>query len=227
MVKRSALSACFAIAAVVVASNLLASTFVPPARHSAGSAAVLGAATAASLGAAPAFADEIGDAAKNLASASYPFLKEVNWGSGLALTNPGKASAAEWTKAIAKAIDMGAAMDSSLLKAGVQAHHAAIGGMNANGVTSQVQYEQILAAVGRMVASVPEAKTMAVYNEFGKLVDPAVPKYLMGTVNEADAKAAYKAFLDFQNVVKMHPIAAKKCCCSIEASDRRRCWQAR
>merc|ERR1711959_813906 len=59
------------------------------------------------------------------------------------------------------------------------------------------------------VASVPEDKVMAVYNEFGKLVDPAVPKYLMGTVNEADAAKAYNAFMEFKDVVKAHPITAK------------------
>merc|ERR1712078_701975 len=138
------------------------------------------------MGAAPAFADPIGDAARKLASASYPLLKDVDWNSRLSLTNPGKASAADWTKAIAKAIDMGAAMDSELLKAGVMAHHKAIGSMDAKLVTSQADYEGVLAALGRMIASVPEAKVMAVYNEFGKLVDPAVPKYLMGSVNEAD-----------------------------------------
>jgi len=133
----------------------------------------------------------------------------VNWKSGLALTNPGKATPAEWTKAIAKAIDMGAAMDSTLLRAGVGAHHQAIASMKGDLVTSQADYEKILAAIGRMVASVPEEKTMAVYNEFGKLVDPAVPKFLMGQVDAEDAMAAYTAFLDFQNVVKANPITAK------------------
>merc|ERR1719437_260382 len=118
MMKRSALSFCFAIGATLLASNLLTSTFVPPARSSAGSAAMLGAATAASMGAAPAFADAIGDAAKDFAAASYPFVKEVNWNSGLFNVNPGKASAAQWTKAIGKAIDRGAAMDGNLVKAG-------------------------------------------------------------------------------------------------------------
>merc|ERR1719327_262014 len=195
MAKRSAISACFGIVAIYCASRVL--TFVPPARRSAPAAAgAIGAfGAAATMGAAPAFADEIGDAAKKLASASYPFLKEVDWNSGLALTNPGKASAAEWTKAIAKAIDMGAAMDSGLLQAGANAHHDAIGSMDAKGVTSLDKYENVIAALGRMIASVPEDKVMAVYNDFGKLVDPAVPKYLMGTVKEADAQAAYKALL--------------------------------
>jgi len=211
MTKRSALTVFLASGAILLAaSNLLTSTFVPPARHSPASAAMLGAATAASLGAAPAFADEIGEAAKQLASASYPFLKDINWNSPLALENPGKASAAEWTKAIAKAIDMGAAMDPALLKLGVQAHHQAIGSMDSKLVASPAEYEKILAAIGRMVASVPEAKTMAVYDAFGSLVDPAVPKYLMATVDQADAAAAYAAFLKFKDVVKAHPITFAK-----------------
>merc|ERR1711982_23320 len=154
---------------------------------------------------APVFADEIGDAAKKLSSAAYPFLKDVDWSSGLALTKPGSASAAEWTKAIAKAIDMGAAMDSKLLKAGVQAHHKAIGSAG-SGVTSQADFEAINAALGRMIASVPEEKTMDVYNAFSAVVSPDVPKFLTSTVKEADAKAAYAALMDFKDVVKAHPI---------------------
>merc|ERR1719197_1706429 len=157
------------------------------------------------MGAAPAFADEIGDAAKKLSSAAYPLLKDVDWNSGLALTKPGSASAADFTKAIGKAIDMGAAMDSNLLKAGVEAHHKAIGSAD-SGVTSQADFEAINAALGRMIASVPESKTMEVYNSFSKVVSPDVPKYLMSTVKEADAKAAYAALMDFKDVVKAHPI---------------------
>merc|ERR1719436_599690 len=79
------------------------------------------------LSATPAFADEIGDAAKKLSEASYPFLKDIDWTSTLALAKPGSASAGEWVKAIDTAIVMGAAMDSSLLKKAVDAHHKAIG----------------------------------------------------------------------------------------------------
>merc|ERR1712066_120934 len=49
-------------------------------------------------------------------------------------------------------------------------------------------------------------KTMAVYDAFKSLVSPDVPKYLMSTVKEADAKAAYAALMDFKDVVKAHPI---------------------
>jgi hypothetical protein len=64
----------------------------------------------------------------------------------------------------------------------------------------------ILAAIGRMIASVPESMTMDVYNSVGGLVDPKVPAYLMSTVKEQDAKAAYEALIEFSNVVKAHPI---------------------
>merc|ERR1719510_60304 len=49
---------------------------------------------------------------------------------------------------------------------------------------------------------------MDVYNSFAALVDPQVPPYLMSTVKEADAKAAYNALIDFTNVVKANPITA-------------------
>merc|ERR1712084_63357 len=126
-------------------------------------------------------------------------------GSGLALTKPGSASAADFTKAIATAIDMGAAMDSKLLKAGVEAHHKAIGSAGSGG-TSQADFEAINAALGRMIASVPESKTMAVYDAFSKVVSSDVPPYLMSTVNEADAKKAYAALMEFKDVVKANPI---------------------
>merc|ERR1712241_664173 len=57
-----------------------------------------------------------------------------------------------------------------------------------------------------MIASVPESKTMDVYNAFSALVDKGVPPYLMSTVNEADAKAAYAALMGFKDVVKANPI---------------------
>merc|ERR1712187_720002 len=50
--------------------------------------------------------------------------------------------------------------------------------------------------------------TMDVYNSVSALVDSSVPAYLMSTVKEADAKAAYAALGDFAGVVKAHPITA-------------------
>merc|ERR1712039_649526 len=121
--------------------------------------------------------------------------------------NPGSADAVAWAKAVGKMIDMGAAMDSKLLKAGADVHHSAIQGLPANGVCSEAQLTAINAAIGRLVASVPESMTMDVYNSVGALVDPKVPPYLMSTVKEADAKAAYDALVEFTKVVKANPIA--------------------
>merc|ERR1712039_386056 len=104
------------------------------------------------------------------------------------------------------AIDMGAAMDSKLLKAGVEAHHKAIGSAGLGGLTSQADFQAVNAALGRMIASVPESKTMAVYDAFSKVVSKDVPPYLMSTVNEADAKNAYAALMEFKDVVKANPI---------------------
>merc|ERR1739848_696625 len=159
-------------------------TFVPPVQKAAPAVAA-----ATMMGGSPVFADAIGDAAKELSKDAYPFLKEIDWTSGLSLTNPGSGSPTDWAKAVGTAIDMGAAMDPKLLKAGVEAHHKAIGSAG-NGVTSQADFEAINAALGRMIASVPESKVMAVYNAFGNLVSPDVAPYLMSTVKEADTKAA-------------------------------------
>merc|ERR1711982_294511 len=102
---------------------------------------------------------------------------------------------------------MGAAMDSELLKKGVMAHHKAIGSTSeANPVLSKADFEAINAALGRMIASVPESQVMDVYNSFSGLVSGDVPDYLMSTVKEADAKAAYSALMEFKDVVKAHPI---------------------
>merc|ERR1712014_27590 len=101
---------------------------------------------------------------------------------------------------------MGAAMDSKLLKAGVEAHHKAIGSAGPGGLTSQADFQAVNAALGRMIASVPESKTMAVYDAFSKVVSSDVPPYLMSTVKEADAKKAYAALMEFKDVVKANPI---------------------
>merc|ERR1719415_426047 len=133
-------------------------------------------------------------------------MKEVPWNSGLYGLNPGKADAASVTKAIGKMIAMGAAMDSKLLAAGADAHHKAIQGLPANGVCSESQLTAINAAIGRMIASVPESMTMDVYNSVSTIVDPQVPAYLMSTVKEGEARNAYNALVDFANVVKANPI---------------------
>jgi len=196
------------LGALGAAALYRSTVFVPPPSVKSTQAAQLSTAAcaAALFGAENAHADAIGDAAAKLSKAAYPFMKEVPWNSYLYSTNPGSKDAVAWTKAIGKMIDMGAAMDTKLLKAGADAHHAAIGGLPASGVCSEAQLTAINAAIGRMIASVPESKTMDVYNSVSALVDSRVPAYLMSTVKEADAKAAYAALVDFASVVKANPI---------------------
>merc|ERR1719355_114839 len=105
---------------------------------------------------------------------------------------------------------LGAAMDPELVKKGAMAHHKAIGAVTeASPTLSKADFEAVNAALGRMIASVPESQTMGVYDAVAKLVPAEVPKYLMSTVNEADAKKAYEAFLTFKDVVKANPITPK------------------
>ena len=60
--------------------------------------------------AAPAFADEICDAAKLPPSASYPSLKKIDWSSDVCNGRPGNGSAVDWLKAVDKVFVMGATL---------------------------------------------------------------------------------------------------------------------
>merc|ERR1712157_26533 len=146
--------------------------------------------------------DKIGDAAKKLSDASYPFLKEVDWTSDLYIKPLPGASASQALKAVDKAIVMGSAMDGNLLKAAADAHHKAITSVDAKGVTSAADYEAVNAGIGRIVASAGTQKTMDVYNAFAGLLNPAVPNKMFSMVNPLDANAAAKAFYEFKDVVK-------------------------
>merc|ERR1712151_729907 len=165
--------------------------------------------SAAVLGATPALADPIGDAAKKLADASYPFAKGVDWNSGIYLQPPGQFQPLEALKAIDEMIVLGSQADPKLLKAAAEAHHKAIGSVGGvNGVTSKADWEAVNAALGRVFASVPESSVMDVYSAVSGITDSGVPAYLKSTVNGADADKAYSAFLEFKDVVKSNQVAS-------------------
>jgi len=194
---------------LVAGSTLLRKTaFVPPAQ-STKPAAAAAAGAAAVLGASPAFADEIGDAAKKLGEASYSFAKEVDWNNALYLQAPGAFKPFEALKASDKMIVLGAQADPKLLKAAAVAHHKAIGSISGqNGVTSAADWEAVNAALGRVFASVPESTVMDVYNSVSAITDAKVPEYLKSLVNGADAEKAYAGFLEFKDVVKKNQVAS-------------------
>merc|ERR1719336_391817 len=130
------------------------------------------------------------------------FLKEIDWTSDVYGKLP-TASPAEVLKAIDSMLKMGAAMDPAALKAGVLAHSTAISHVDSKLVTPLADYTAINAAIGHMVASAGNSKTMDVYNAIAKFnLGKDVGPYMMSKVNQGDAEAAYKAFLEFKDVVK-------------------------
>ncbi|CAL1131076.1 unnamed protein product [Cladocopium goreaui] len=192
-------------------------TFVPGPRH----AAPVAAAAASMMMAPAAFADEIGDAAKKLGDASYSFAKEVDWNNGIFLQAPGKFQPLEALKAIDKMIEMGAAADPKLLKEAAEAHHKAIGSSSGpNGVTSRADWDAVNAALGRVIASVPKAKVMAVYDSVKAITDPGVPAYMKSLVNGPDAEKAYQGFLDFKDVVEKNQVATASAPAVVPSGDK-------
>merc|ERR1712032_200387 len=98
--------------------------------------------------------DSVGAAASKLAAASYPFAKSVDWNSDLFVKPVPGASPKDVLGAVDKMIVMGASMDGKLLKEAAEAHHKAIG---------SVDWEAVNAALGKVIASVPESQVMDVY----------------------------------------------------------------
>jgi len=185
-------------AAAVAALCKLQGAFVPaPGR---GMQLSTAAGAAAMLGAAPAYADKIDDAAKKLSIDSYDFLKKIDWNSDIYGKLP-SSSPPVVLDAIKPVLAMGAAMDSAALKKGVLAHVKAIGSVDGKGVTSLEDYTAINAAIGHMVASVPAWKTLDVYGAFSTIFPKEGQDYLAGLYGP-EAEKAYKAFLEFKDVVK-------------------------
>merc|ERR1719271_1281011 len=147
--------------------------------------------------------DAVGAAAGKLSSASYPFIQDVDWTSDVYLKPLPGVSAKEALTAIDKMIVMGGSMDGKLLKEAAEAHHKAIGSIDAKGVTSAGDYEAVNAALGKLIASVPQSQVMDVYNAFAKILPPVVGNFNYATFNKgADAIAAHKALITFSDAVK-------------------------
>merc|ERR1712071_602533 len=81
-------------------------------------------------------------------------------------------------------------------------------GSAAGKVTSRADWDAVNAALGRVIASVPESTVMDVYNSVSSITDPGVPGYLKSLVNGADAEKAYAAFLQFKDVVKSSQVSS-------------------
>lgn len=153
---------------------------------------------------APVRADDIDEAAHVLAEKAYPFLKEIPWSSEVFAKHP-YASNLDVLKGLEKVFLIGAEIDRNELKKGALAHSKAIASMDAKGVCSLADFDAICAALGHMLASVPEKTIMDGYSAFvtnANWEKDEVPQYLMGLVNAADAQEAYQALMAFKDVVK-------------------------
>merc|ERR1711985_89972 len=191
--------------ALVTIRHICQPTFVPPpAQRVVPAASAVAAMTAFG---APAMADNIDSAAKKFAAASYPFLKGIDWNSPIYSGPLPGADNIGMLKAVDSALVMGAAMDGKLLQEAVMAHHKAIGSAGGKGVTSQADYEKVLATLGKAIASVSESTVLDTFNAYKALIGqpgefPLALKYLQSTVNPADAYAAGAGFLEFADAVK-------------------------
>merc|ERR1711862_1048088 len=113
----------------------------------------MGAALSGKLGA-------IDGAAGKLSSAAYPLIKDIDWTSPLSLTPLPGVSPNQMLKAIDKALVMGASMDGKVLQEAAEAHHKALGSMDAKLVTSAADFQAVNAALGKVIASVPTSQVM-------------------------------------------------------------------
>jgi len=146
--------------------------------------------------------DAIGKAAEMFFTASYSFLKSVDWLSPIYFKPlPGVLAQAS-LKAINKALVMGSDMDRNLLKAVAEAYHKALGNVDAKGVTSAADDEALNAALGRVIASVPASKVMDVYNSFSAIVGSQIPSNMLSLADPVAANVVAKAFYEFKDVVK-------------------------
>eukprot|EP00438_Fugacium_kawagutii_P011202 Skav235782 [mRNA] locus=scaffold3426:44131:45117:- [translate_table: standard] len=76
------------------------------------------------------------------------------------------------------------------------------------------------AALGRVVASVPKAKVMAVYDSVKDITDPKVPAYMKSLVNGPDAEKAYQAFLEFKDVVAKNQVTTASAPAVVPSGDK-------
>ena len=87
-------------------------------------------------------------------------------------------------------------------------------------MTSRADWDAVNAALGRVIASVPKAKVMAVYDSVKAITDPGVPAYMKSLVNGPDAEKAYQGFLEFKDVVEKNQVATASAPAVVPSGDK-------
>merc|ERR1712179_855018 len=141
-------------------------------------------------------------AAAKLSAASYPFIKDVDWTSDIYATPLPGVTPVQMLKAIDKALVVGASMDGKLLKEAAEAHHKALNSMDSKLVTTEADYTAVNAALGKLIASVPQSQVLDVFNALQSVTPGTVPNNMLKAFNFADAQAAFTSFWQFKDVVR-------------------------
>jgi len=170
--------------------------------------------TSARIGAAyklqaPVYTDKLGAAAKELADASYPMLKKINWESAPVLTKWLGSSSQTWdpvkiSAAVGSALKASAAMDPKLILQSVAAHDKALtDALEQPGlVTPLADHEAVTESIVRMLASAPPDTVKAVFDTFAEVGLKDLNEQWYSTMDAAVAQTAYDKFLALSEVVK-------------------------
>jgi len=154
------------------------------------------------MGGAPAYAVTVDEAAKKLADASYPMVKAVDWATTDVLDK--YMTTVPTTKEFSKAIlELGVAMDPTLIKNAVQAHKVAVDASGANFVTPLKNHEEVTVALAKLFAAAPKDKIKAVFDATPSVEDLNSNWYAQ--MPKADADATFSAFKELAEVVKASP----------------------
>jgi len=159
------------------------------------------------LAAAPAaFADQIADASAKFSEASYPVAEKFNWGNSPVFAKYLAGVAANDPKAVAKAVekllDAGLTMDPKLIQAAVKAHEKALASAAGSPslVTSKADFAAVNEALARMIASADPEKFFYLLSAFPG--NKELQLELFKGNSEADARAAYEAFVGLTDAVR-------------------------
>ncbi|CAE7243136.1 DNAH3 [Symbiodinium sp. CCMP2592] len=148
--------------------------------------------------AAPSMDGRIGMAAKQLADASYPMIKSLDWaGTGVLDKYVTKTPATK--ESIAAFLDAGLAMDPKLIQGATQAHLDALKEVDGKLVTSLKGHEEVTVAIAKLIASAPPATIKKVFDTVPNI--QGLNADWFATMPMTDAIKSYQAFLETATAV--------------------------
>merc|ERR1711972_648978 len=136
---------------------------------------------------------------KELAEASYPVIKSIDWANtGVLDSYVAKTPATK--ESILALLNAGLAMDPKMIQAAAQAHLDAINDVDGSLVTSLKGHEEVTVAVAKLIASAPPAVIKSVFDTVPQVQNLNGDWFTSMPV--ADALKSYQAFLETAAAVK-------------------------